>query len=123
MKKNRAKRLSPGFKLWMNSEDVRGVFGDGKWRLLKAVESQGSLQAACDLLGISYRKAWGDLKKAEQQLGVELVEKRRGGSKGGTTSLTAEGRKWLKAYAKFRGEMEKTMNESYDKYIREIVGD
>ena len=32
------KQLSPRFKLWLNTKNTEGVFGDGKWRLLKAIE-------------------------------------------------------------------------------------
>ena len=60
--------LCPRSKLWISSDEAEGVFGDGKWRLLEAIEKDGSLNAASRSLGISYRKAWGDLKKAESCL-------------------------------------------------------
>ena len=90
--------LKPRFKLWLSSEDAEGVFGDGKWRLLEAVQREGSLSTAARSLGISYRKAWGDIQKAEKYLGTELITKRRGGTEGGGASLTEKGRKWMKAY-------------------------
>lgn len=111
------KKLSPRFKLWLSTKNAEGVFGDGKWRLLKAIESTGSLTAASNLLGISYRKAWGDLKKAEKHLGVNLVRKQRGGKKGGKTSLTKEGKKWVTAYEKFRNDVKKTVDKSHKKYF------
>ena len=112
------KKLSVRFKLWLNCSEAEGVFGDGKWRLLKAVEAEGSLRAASDTLGISYRKAWGDLKKAEDGLGVALVERKRGGSHGGRTGLTAAGRKWVGAYQRFRAEIEKAAQEGYARHMR-----
>jgi molybdate transport system regulatory protein len=93
--------LRARFRLWLNSRDVDGAFGDGKWRLLKAIEAEHSLRLASEALGISYRKAWGDLKKAQEGLNVTLVEKQRGGRLGGQTVLTEQGRKWVKAYARF----------------------
>jgi len=57
------KQLRTKFKLWLSTEDAEGVFGDGKWRLLKKIDAKGSLKAASQSLHISYRKAWGDLKK------------------------------------------------------------
>ena len=74
-------KLKPRVKLWLNSEDVDGVFGDGKCRLLKSIEATGSLRAASELLHISYRKAWGDLKKAQNALGVALIDQHRGGAR------------------------------------------
>ncbi len=58
------KKLRARFKLWLSTKDIEGVFGDGKWRLLEAIETKGSLSADSKMLSISYRKAWGYLKKA-----------------------------------------------------------
>lgn len=113
--------LHPRFKLWLSSEDVRGVFGDGKWRLLQAIEKTGSLTKACKLLNISYRKAWGDLSKAESCLGIALLQKHRGGVKGGRTVLTAQGKKWAKSYELFRRDIERRVKMAYAKHIEELV--
>ena len=115
------KKLRPRFKLWLSSRDIEGVFGDGKWRLLKAIDSEGSLSAACETLHISYRKAWGDLKKAQDALNVALVQKHRGGKMGGRTTLTAKGEKWVEGYAKFHGDVEKVVDRAYERYIRELA--
>jgi len=121
MKKTKGEKPSPYFKLWLSNADIQGVFGDGKWRLLKAVETEGSLQAAAKSLQISYRKAWGDLKKAQDALGVNLVEKQRGGVLGGRTTLTRQGKKWVKAYTRFRSDIEKTVDKAYLKHIKGVV--
>ncbi|MHC4916753.1 MAG: winged helix-turn-helix domain-containing protein [Planctomycetota bacterium] len=113
--------LHPRFKLWISSEDAQGVFGDGKWRLLAAIERAGSLRAAAQELGISYRKAWGDLKKAEECLGITFIHKHRGGSKGGDTVLTDEGRKWVAAYSRFREDLEQAAEVSFGENISELL--
>ena len=113
------RKLKPRFKLWLSSEGVEGVFGDGKWRLLKEIDAKGSLKAACESLRISYRKAWGDLKKAQDALNVALVEKQRGGNVGGGTILTEQGKRWVEAYAKFRGDVEETVERGYEKHFKE----
>jgi molybdate transport system regulatory protein len=115
------KELRPRFKLWLSTEDVEGVFGDGKWRLLNAIDSEGSLKAASNLLHISYRKAWGDLKKAQDALGVSLVEKQRGGNIGGQTTLTNQGKRWLEAYARFRADVEEAVEKAYEKHVGELA--
>jgi len=114
------KKLKARFKLWLSSKDAEGVFGDGKWRLLKAIETEGSLTGACELLGISYRKAWGDLKKAEECLNTALLDKHRGGNMGGRTALTEQGRKWVKAYTRFRHDVEKAVEKAYGKHLKEL---
>ena len=121
LKAGNMKRIRARCKLWLNSKDVEGVFGDGKWRLLEAIGRTGSLSAASESLRISYRKAWGDLKKAQDALNIPLVEKQRGGKKGGRTILTSEGKQWVKAYSKFRADVDKAVEKSYEKHIRELV--
>lgn len=72
------KRLNARCKLWFSSKDAEGVFGDGKWRLLEAIDRTGSLSAASESLRISYRKAWGDLKKAQDNLKCHFSSKAQG---------------------------------------------
>ena len=115
------KRLKARCKLWLNSKDIKGVFGDGKWRLLQAIDRTSSLSAASKSLRISYRKAWGDLKKAQDALNIPLVEKHRGGIRGGQTALTEQGKKWVKAYTRFHDDIEKAVEKAYEKHIRKLV--
>jgi len=113
--------LKAKFKLWLSTRDIEGVFGDGKWQLLKAIESTGSLAEASESLKISYRKAWGDLKKAQEALNKPLVEKHRGGSRGGQSTLTEQGKKWLIAYTRYHKDIEKAIEKAYQKYIKELL--
>jgi molybdate transport repressor ModE-like protein len=115
------KKLRAKFKLWLSTETDEGVFGDGKWRLLEAIETEGSLSAASKTLSISYRKAWGDLKKAERCLGTTLLKKQRGGSAGGRSNLTQDGKKWLKAYRLFRQDIEIAVERAYTNRIKGLV--
>ncbi len=109
------------FKLWLSTKNVEGVFGDGKWRLLRIIDSEGSLNAASKTLRISYRKAWGDLNKAQNALNVALVQKQRGGILGGKTILTGEGKKWVEAYTKFRSEIEKAAEKAFKKHMEKLT--
>ena len=111
------KGYQPKMKLWLSSPEIEGVFGDGKWRLLQAVKEEGSLRAATEKLAISYRKGWGDLQKAERSFGVKLLDRRRGGRAGGETVLTRAGEEILAAYQQFRGDIEKAVQEAFDKHI------
>jgi len=115
------KKLKARFKLWLSTKNTEGVFGDGKWRLLKAIESKGSLSAASKYLHISYRKAWGDLKKAEESLGISLVDKHRGGLAGGQTTLSKQGKKWIKAYERYRRDIGKAVEKAYLKHIKRLA--
>ncbi len=61
-------------KLWLE-EAEKVLFGEGRLKLLQAVEEAGSLAGAARLLSMSYRAAWGRLKASEERLGFALVEK------------------------------------------------
>lgn len=117
----RVANIEPKLKLWLSSPEAEGAFGDGRWRLLEAVQQHGSLRAAAGALGISYRKAWGDLRKAEQVLGVKLIEKRRGGKGGGGTRLTGDGKKWVAAYARFRSNVARAVAREFDALVGRIT--
>lgn len=57
-------------------------------RILQAVEACGSLHRATASLGISYRQAWGLLRRVEDLLGQPLLTRRTGGARGGGADLT-----------------------------------
>jgi molybdate transport system regulatory protein len=60
--------------LWL--ETGGGVlFGLGRLQLLREVERRGSLKAAAEALGMSYRGAWGKIKTTEELFGEKLIER------------------------------------------------
>ena len=73
-------------------------FDESTAAFLMAVEEHGSLLAACQVQGISYSKAWKMVKLAEEQLGLTFLERQTGGSGGGSSSLTEEGRQFIARY-------------------------
>lgn len=88
------------YKVWVAlGGDLRA---DRVCALLQSVASDGSLNAAARSLGISYRYAWGLLKKAEEQIGAPLLRSRTGGSGGGGADLTAAALGLLDRYQRFR---------------------
>lgn len=113
-------RLCPNFKLWVYSVEDEGVFGDGKVRLLKAIQDHGSLREAASSLEISYRKAWGDLRKAEKCLRMKLVDRSRGGYGGGRTVLTDGGQKLITAYTSFRQKADFEVEEAFNQFLTDL---
>ncbi len=92
------------YKVWLSSPDGEGILGDGRLTLLKTIDKVGSIRAAANELKISYRKAWGNLKKAESLLNFTLIETSRGGKTGGKTILTQEAKTLIDAYEAFYEE-------------------
>lgn len=89
-------RLS--FKIWMETDEGY-VFGPGVYNLLKRIEEKGTLKEAAKDLDMSYRFAWGLIKKAEETLGESLIEAHKGGrSGGGSTELTETGEQFIREF-------------------------
>lgn len=107
------------YKFWLSDKEGKGIMGDGKWQILEKIEETGSLMAATEALGITYRRTWGDLKKIEEGLGFCLLEKTRGGKEGGQTVLTEKGKKLVRAFRSFHERIEKEMKSASDTFIQE----
>lgn len=106
---------------YLQDEEMRGVFGDGRQELLLAIKRCGSLREAADGLGRGYRKAWGDLRSAEKALGAELVSRSRGGSGGGYTRLTPLGERIVDGWRKFREDVSEVMETAYTRHLKDII--
>ncbi|RWX45463.1 molybdate transport system regulatory protein [Candidatus Electrothrix marina] len=63
--------------------------------LLQALEQTGSINKAAQSMGIQYRTAWQKICQLNNLLPYPLLSKRIGGSGGGGSVLTEEGRKLL----------------------------
>lgn len=108
------------YKIWLSTQDDKGILGDGKWKILKAIEEHGSLKAATEHLGLTYRRTWGDLKEIENILGFNLLDKSRGGKDGGQTQLTPEGKKLVAAFDNFHLQVGHIIEESFTKFRKEL---
>lgn len=106
-------------KTWL---EINGqpFFGDGRYRLLAAVQENGSINAAAKALGISYRKAWAQLQSLEEIAPLPLLERRTGGRGGGETRLTQEA---LALMAKFDALRERVNNEADQSYAEYFAGE
>ncbi len=108
------------YKIWLSTPEGKGIMGDGKWKILKAIEEHGSLKAATEALGLTYRRTWGDLKKIEEALGFALLDKSRGGKEGGNTTLTAEGKNLVQAFDQFHEKIDSVMEEAFDGFRQKM---
>lgn len=108
------------FKVWLENTDGEGILGDGKFELIDGIDELGSLKAAADKMGISYRKAWGNVKDAEEKLGILLVDKQRGGQHGGSSALTPEGKKLIEAYKELLLEFDDAIYQITKKFFNKV---
>jgi molybdate transport system regulatory protein len=80
-------------KFWIeNRGEV--VLGGGKTALLLAVDRFGSIQRAADEFGMSYRHAWGAIRKIEQRAGFKMLDTKLGGKDAGA-QLTPKGKEFV----------------------------
>ena len=95
-------------------------FGPGPKQLLIAIQSKGSVAGACEAIGISYSKGRGIIRRMEQELGFELVERRQGGPGGGSSGLTPKGEKFLELFAGYEGAVQDYAVSVFEDYFSKL---
>ncbi len=101
-------------RIWIESDT--GVFlGEGRVRLLKAIDHCGSISEAAKALGISYKKAWKLVKSMNESSSQEMVVKTKGGSGGGKSELTDYARETIKFFDSLNKSCWKVLEEEMNK--------
>lgn len=91
-------------RVWIEEEEELYI-GIGSTLLLKKIDELGSLKKASEELGMSYRRAWGKLKKTEARVGTKLVTKTPG--QGQRFGLSDEGRALMERFLAFYVDVER----------------
>jgi molybdate transport system regulatory protein len=73
--------------------------GESRIALLRAVGDCGSITQAAKAVGLSYKAAWDAVEQMNNLAGEPLVERSIGGRSGGSTRLTAHGRRLVERFA------------------------
>ena len=73
-------------------------FGPGVCELLEGIRETGSIQAAAAQMEMSYTKAWKILKRAEETMGMVLINRVSGGKNGGSSTLTEAGEEAVRVF-------------------------
>ncbi|MFX1521524.1 MAG: TOBE domain-containing protein [Promethearchaeota archaeon] len=121
-------KISPKFRLWLELEDKsldeedKALLGKGGALLLKKISETGSISDAIrdvppkhgssKKTGLSYRYAWGLLRKISNRLKKPIIRKFRGGLKGGGSELTQTGEELLRHYTRLENLIQGTLAES-----------
>lgn len=88
-------------RIWIEM-DQQVILGEGRVRLLRAIEQNGSLSKAARCLELSYRKAWLQVEAMNRAAPSPLVITTTGGRNGGGTRLTAYGLEMVEAFEKIK---------------------
>lgn len=91
--------MDAGFDALLTADGV--AFDARDAALLRAIDAEGSLNAAADSLGRSYSRAHGRVETLEDAFGP-LVDRQRGGSGGGGSALTENAAELLARYDRLR---------------------
>ena len=108
------------YQLNLEDNDDKIILNSEGFGLLKTIDRLNSIVAAAQELKISYRKAWGIINKVEKNIGFPLVIKKRGGSEGGYTELSAEGHELIDGYSKLTVHFDGAISDITRKFFRNI---
>ncbi len=84
-------------RIWIEVDDTM-LLGEGRVKLLKAIEEHGSLSKAAKSIGMSYKKAWTLVDAVNKSAKEAVVTKTIGGQQGGGTIVTPYGKQLVEAF-------------------------
>ncbi len=94
--------------------------------LLERIAATGSITAAANAMGMSYKVAWEAVEAINNLSEQPLVERKTGGKSGGGTTLTSYGRRVVSAYRRLEQEREQMLKrlaevmDDFDEYYHMI---
>lgn len=94
-------------------ENEGSAFGHGTAALLEGVKEYGSLNRAAKEMGMAYSKAWKSIKKTEECLGFELMERK---AQHGSV-LTDKGEEFLIVFKNAEEEAQAAAQKVLDKFM------
>jgi len=107
----------------MLKKEGKFVLGEGREKLLRLINEKGSISEAAKEMDMSYRHAWGKVKKMEDVIGKEVIKSQRGGNKNRGSVLTPTGKKLLSNYQELKkehkGEVYRNPSLTVDGIIRQ----
>lgn len=84
-------------RIWLK-KGGKNYLGNGKVKLLRHIQQEGSILKASKRMHMSYRSAWDNLRQIKELSKKDLIISISGGKKGGGTILTEEGEKAIEVF-------------------------
>ncbi len=102
-------------RIWIETKN--GPFlGEGRVRLLKAIQETGSLSKAAKTLEMSYKKAWHLVDSINKSASEPLTISNKGGKGGGGLTLTDYGLKMITAFEHLNHRCWDFLDEEFQKF-------
>lgn len=95
-------------RFWMSGNNGVDLTAE-RVELLEAIDERGSISAAAKALGISYRSAWDAVNRINNLVDPPLLIRRPGGSQGGETLLTEQGKNMIEAFRRMEAEYRRVL--------------
>jgi molybdate transport system regulatory protein len=108
--------MEPRIKLWLE-KDGKLALSAYRVQLLELIDETGSLSEAAARMELSYRRAWGKVREIEHNLGLKLIESEAGGAGGGGSRLTADGKRLVELFERFRTATERDLKEEFARFF------
>jgi len=102
-------------KLWIEDEAGNVIFGLGRLKMLEAIRQHGSIRAAAQELGMSYRAIWCRIKATEERLGIRLLVRNVGGYSGGGSKLTPQAEQFIEHFRRVHKKIEAESDKLFEK--------
>ncbi|MDO4662005.1 MAG: LysR family transcriptional regulator [Tissierellia bacterium] len=109
--------MKPYLKIALKGE--KRFMGPGPLELLKNIEKTRSVKKAAKKMELSYSKAWKMINLIEKEIGFSVVYRKSGGSYGGESTITEDGKRLIELYEIF----DRRVKEYAEKEFHEIFKD
>ena len=103
------------------AENGKHLVGDGKIKLLEAVDRLGSVNLASKEFGLSYPHAWKYIHELEETFGEKMVDTQIGGKGGGGATLTEFAKQLIKKYNKFRKPLDEIIEKQFEEFFKKFL--
>ena len=103
-------------KLYLTDDNGEKFMGIGVLWLLEKTDELGSLLKAAIAMTSSYTKAYNMRKRLEEERGLAVLERKKGGVSRDGACLTAFGKELVKLYRTFQLEAKERVMEPYNEF-------
>ncbi len=99
-----------------------GVYfmGPGPFRLLERINEHKSINKAAKSMNLSYVKALGILNRLEENLGEQMLIRRRGGNERGGTELTLYAERFMKYYRHLEENINRFSEDEFQLFLKKL---
>ena len=101
-------------RIWIEVDD-NVLLGEGRVRLLKAIDKTGSLSKAAKSLKMSYKKAWTLVDAVNKSANKPFIITTIGGKNGGGAQLTEYGKTMIDAFEEINRDCWKYLDNQIHK--------